>query len=821
MKRILFCLTFILICFAGIATAQPPGNTFTRLGTVSPAVGTDGVMAGTTVSFPIIFGNRDTARYNLSNGFIIYSDADGIPGDGAPGSRGDGTATWEFATGDGGNYKGFSPDVFGLWIDTTGFYHHGTNSDFPSLFKFNCFGCNGAGADTIAFAAAGGLDGDGNPSRAARGLDSGVFFVIKILTKLSDHGKYICIDSTAKYPPTSTWKWVSFNYQPAYNTFPTWSGAKCFRVVDPNANSLAISKDTLSFTHVFGKPAPPSQTFVISSSPNSVPYTVSENSSWILKSPSLGNTPATITVTINPNLLSIGSYFDSLTVESGNAINSPQFVYVKLNVIPPPPTIAVAPTQLFFSAVLGGANPLPKELKVTNAAAGSVLNWSLSKSQSWLGLSPMTGVDSGTVAVTPDITGLPLGTYKDTIYVSDPTATNNPVKVPVTLQIGSNLPIIEADPITTFFVVRLNELIQFTRQVSIRNAGAGQLDFKVTENAYRITKLTPDTAQAPALITVLYKIANASDGEIVSDTIWITSDQAANSPYPVVITLRFVQDPAFIGTSLDTIKFNVFECSQGLADTLPWSYLNVENVGQDDPMVVALSYSSEFFTINRETAVAPYRFRVSALNPDTALGTYLDTILITAQNALNNPRRVIVEYNRLAAQQAPVISTSKTFWVIPYLEGSGPSERVSMDVNNMFGGCMPWTAESDIPWAVQFQEDGVVPGGLAFNVDAPGYTLGTYYDTLVIFAPTAANSPYVVPMELRVWKLRCDVDWSGNVDIADLTGLISFLYLNGPSPKPAYFIGDCDCDDEVDIADLTRMIDYLYLVGPVICGNPY
>ena len=76
---------------------------------------------------------------------------DGIPGDGTPGSRGTGTATWEFPTGDGGNYKGFTPDVFGLWIDTTGYY---PKSDFGALFRFNCFGCNGAGADTVAFAGA-------------------------------------------------------------------------------------------------------------------------------------------------------------------------------------------------------------------------------------------------------------------------------------------------------------------------------------------------------------------------------------------------------------------------------------------------------------------------------------------------------------------------------------------------------------------------------------------------------------------------------------------------------------------------------------------
>jgi uncharacterized protein (TIGR02145 family) len=221
-----------------------PGNTFIRLGTVTPQPGTDTIQAGTIVSFPIIYGNRDINSYNVANAFIIYSDADGVPGDGTPGSRGTGTATWAHASANGGNItftEAGYPDntAIGLWIDTTGFYHHGVDSDFPTLFKFRCFGCDGAGGDTVIFGGAGGFVGDGNPTRAARGLDSGVFFVIKILTKVSDTGKYICIDSSTNFPPANSWKWSSFNYSPAYNAFPTWSGVRCF-LIRPDADGDGV-----------------------------------------------------------------------------------------------------------------------------------------------------------------------------------------------------------------------------------------------------------------------------------------------------------------------------------------------------------------------------------------------------------------------------------------------------------------------------------------------------------------------------------------------------------------------------------------------------
>jgi len=229
MKRLSFCLAILLILSFGIAYAQPPGNTFIRLGTVGPLVGTDSIKAGVIVSFPLVYGNRDTNSYNTSNAFVI-SSPDG--------------ATWEHATGDGGNFKGFFPDVFGIWVDTTGYF---PRSDFPGVYQFGCFGCNGAGFDTVAWSGAGGLV-DGVPTLALRPKDSGVQWTIKILTKAGDTGKTICIDSSSTFPPSNTWKWPAFNYLPAYNTFPTWSGKHCYTVAKQLNAPPVINCDVTNLT---------------------------------------------------------------------------------------------------------------------------------------------------------------------------------------------------------------------------------------------------------------------------------------------------------------------------------------------------------------------------------------------------------------------------------------------------------------------------------------------------------------------------------------------------------------------------------------------
>lgn len=628
----------------------------------------------------------------------------------------------------------------------------------------------------------------------------------------------IVLDTNA-YNGGVTYKFVD-DAQKNYR--PWWTGKKVIH--DPDyvpPSTMSVSKDTLFYTAVYGQPAPPSQTFVISSSPNSVPFTVTENAPWILKSPSLGNTPATTTVSMNVTAMSIGTYFDSLIVASSSATNSPRVVYVKLNIIPPPPTINVTPSQLFFSAVVGGTNPLPKDLIIKNISGGSVLNWTLTNAQPWLSVSPGSGTDSNTVVASVDITGLGFGTYKDTIVVSDPAATNNPVKVPVFLQMGSNLPIIVVDSPVNFWVVNLNELIIFSRYITVRNGGIGDLDFKITESSSRIQFLSPDTASCPQQIQIQYKISTAFDGDQFTDTLWVTSAQAVNSPYPVIVTIRLVANPAQIGLTVDTIKFNVYECQQGSGNVLPSQNLVVQNVGGDDPMKVILSYSSDFFSINKDSGFASVLFKVTAEFPDTPLGTYYDTILVVAQNAVNNPRNVIVQYNRIAGDQPPQITANRAVWPIPYREDSGPDIISSLFISNQMGGCMPWQIVEDVPWFEPLQDSGNVPVNVNVLIDAPGYTLGSYHDTVLIEASSATNTPWVIPVELRVWKFKCDVDWDGVVDISDISAIIAYAYFNGPSPMPTFLVGDCDCDNLVDISDISRLIDYLYFQGPVLCENPF
>ncbi len=91
-------------------------------------------------------------------------------------------------------------------------------------------------------------------------------------------------------------------------------------------------------------------------------------------------------------------------------------------------------------------------------------------------------------------------------------------------------------------------------------------------------------------------------------------------------------------------------------------------------------------------------------------------------------------------------------------------------------------------------------------------------DTMVV--DTILN-PYLDTTQVRIWDgsiniITCTVMGDANGDfilnLFDVTYLITYLYLNGPAPRPAGN-ADANCDCIINIYDITCLISYLYQVG--------
>ncbi len=115
---------------------------------------------------------------------------------------------------------------------------------------------------------------------------------------------------------------------------------------------------------------------------------------------------------------------------------------------------------------------------------------------------------------------------------------------------------------------------------------------------------------------------------------------------------------------------------------------------------------------------------------------------------------------------------------------------------------------------------------LVIRAQTDALALGSLIDT-VTTTPVAGYTPLaesdVVTYEPKAGVgivstkgiQRCDADYSndGTIDIGDLTGLISYLFILTYTP-PTVQSGDCNADLMVDIDDITYLIQYLFLGGP-------
>ena len=100
---------------------------------------------------------------------------------------------------------------------------------------------------------------------------------------------------------------------------------------------------------------------------------------------------------------------------------------------------------------------------------------------------------------------------------------------------------------------------------------------------------------------------------------------------------------------------------------------------------------------------------------------------------------------------------------------------------------MEWEFESLPPWIVATVgvQKSEYPWIWQFTPYANGITMGHYYDTARVVSDEASNSPQNIYFDLTVWKFYGDCDYSGKINLLDISYLIRYLYHGGPAPRPA------------------------------------
>lgn len=169
-------------------------------------------------------------------------------------------------------------------------------------------------------------------------------------------------------------------------------------------------------------------------------------------------------------------------------------------------TITLSRPGLAFSALVGGPNPPPQSVSLTNPASGT-LTWQITSTQpGWLQVGPAGGAAPASLTASVNIAGLPAGTYRAEVSIASNDRVTPTKVLPVTLTV------VQPAPGQAAYAVEL-EFIGYTGLV-------GGPECKVNPNGYdTMTGIVVGRENVSSDENVLYQgtLARVTAVDICSD----------------------------------------------------------------------------------------------------------------------------------------------------------------------------------------------------------------------------------------------------------------------------------------------------------------
>jgi uncharacterized protein (TIGR03437 family) len=190
--------------------------------------------------------------------------------------------------------------------------------------------------------------------------------------------------------------------------------------------ALKTSPPSLSFTYRLGDPAPAPQSVSVFSG-GSFTVSVTSDQSFLVAAPLTGQTPASVTVSINiSGLRAAGTLNGQVVIALASSPSTTSTVPVMLTVVaPPPPLLQISPPR-FSLNTLQGAPATHLQLAVLNDGGGT-LNYTASlkfvSGTNWASLDNSSGAaifgTPGSVGITINSAALNPGVYEVDVTVQD------------------------------------------------------------------------------------------------------------------------------------------------------------------------------------------------------------------------------------------------------------------------------------------------------------------------------------------------------------------------------------------------------------------
>ncbi len=506
---------------------------------------------------------------------------------------------------------------------------------------------------------------------------------------------------------------------------PTGQGSPISITITQSPGVLVVSPSSAN-----AKASGDSGTFSITTSDVSLMWTISGNPSWVNITPSSGTGPATITWTAAANTSTTGRTA-ALTVTPRNASSGQNFTINQAGMTPPG-TISVNPQSAHAPASISYGS-------TTVTSTDSSLTWTaMSSDTSWLTItSGATGSGStGTINYTA------LGT---------PSAASRTATITVTPSNGTAAAIftVTQDP----GILTLTP----TSATALPSGGAGSVALQTNNGTLQWSASSSDSwltftvSQNSGPARYSSGVSGVGDATIS----WAAAANTTNAQRiatisatplngsPVVFT---VTQDALTGTLASSRHDMRFSYQQ--LGPLPTA---IQFTVSSTPSGISFTASASTQTGNwlavSGTGPAPAVLTVSVNPAGLSAGTYTGTITLTSASATNSPVSIPVT---LVVTPAPVLMSAPNALTFSYQQGGsspGP-QTISLTTG---GPQLDYTIMPDpsAPW-LSASGAGPAPSTITVTVTPSNLQPGTYTGNVILNAPTAGNSPLMIPVTFQV-----------------------------------------------------------------------
>jgi hypothetical protein len=444
---------------------------------------------------------------------------------------------------------------------------------------------------------------------------------------------------------------------------------------------------------------------------------------------------------------------------------------------PSAPCIEVSAMEFFFAGVEDAMDPADQFLTITNCGSGA-LSWTASNNEAWLTPNPTSGTDDDVITLSVSLAGLTVGDYHDTLTIADPVASNSPVDVLVHLTVNEPGPPMDTIRIiSTTVVPSPTEDVTFGMRIELFNPAqinAASLGFYYDKDNPAVdpylvidsVTLTGGAAEncLPQVsidtLNYLYGVVGfiyfpgislpVVPGDSLLGTLWFTLAAGAADQVIPVDSGWFPPAGDFVLADADGHSVVPYvipgEITIGSAppevelvvepDTL--FFIGTLGSPNPDPQTfditalpfgkVLLNWTAAFdapwLSMDPMSGATPSEPEVS-VDLTGLVGTtiYYETIVITAEEAVNSPQEIVVMFEVLPESAEGLSGT------VVDADGLAPIEDATVDVFDTFGGTLAATTMTNASGEFAFAS---LPAG---DYYARAYKNGYYPDDLDVTCP--------------------------------------------------------------------------------------